>query len=260
MVVAGTGRGARARGRGALPAAVVALLLAGCGAGAPGGPEAPGASGPPGTAGTSAPADAVETADPVVPEDPDAVEGAAPGDGGGIAIEVAGLPVGGNAPLDQDGTWCFPLFWSDAEADGVVVDIHTVRVEDPGATVRDEPCDGRPPCAGARLVGGAGSCSLLVTPPSPEVTGVRVALDATVRCTERAQCDAVRGAGWQWLDAPARAATATEPGDGTGTGTDTWDGGDGAEAPGTEAPGADDAGPDDAGPDDPGPGAHGTEG
>lgn len=202
-------------------AGVAAVALSACGAA---GAAQDGAGVPSAGAATAGDSGDVDTVEPAVPEDPDAVEDAAAGGGDAVAIEVAGLPVGSDTPLARDGTWCFPLAWSGLLDAGTVVEIHTVRVGEPGGTLRDEPCGGRPPCEGARLTAGAGGCSLLITPTSPDVTGVEVALDATVRCTERAACDAVRGSdAWTWLAAPT-----VDPGAGPGAGDD---------APGDDADG-----------------------
>ena len=146
---------------------------------------------------------AVATVEPTEPapsprtEDPDQVE---PGAGGsaGIAVEIVGLPVGGGAKFDEAGTWCQVLTWGGSGASGTVVEVHTVRTSTAGAVLRDVGCQGAPPCVGAVLVDGAGSCAVVVTPPTPDVDHVLVALDATVRCTVRTACDAVRGTDGWW--------------------------------------------------------------
>ena len=162
---------------------------------------------------------AVATVEPTEPapsprtEDPDQVE---PGAGGsaGIAVEIVGLPVGGGATFDEAGTWCQVLAWGESGASGTVVEVHTVRTSTAGAVLRDVGCQGAPPCVGAVLVDGAGSCAVVVTPPTPDVDHVLVALDATVRCTVRTACDAVRGTdGWWPVANPVPASGATQESD-----------------------------------------------
>lgn len=173
---------------------VALLAVAGCGGPLPSaGPTTPA----PGTAPTAP----VETAPPPAVEDPSRVEGGA-GGGGEISVELVGLPVGSSGGIDVDGVWCERLAWNGPDLLRTTVEISEVRVRTPGARLGSDGCDDTPPCAGARIVDGAGSCSVAVTPPTPDTATVEIALVATVRCDRRSTCDALEGHGWYAMRNP----------------------------------------------------------
>lgn len=265
----------------------LSLALAGCAAGGaadeggttdttsglpatPPAPTGPGASGEPSTEG---PGDGDRADEGPATEEPggsprvegrDDVEPPAAGGDGRVAIELAGLPVGGGQTFDVDGTWCQVLFWGSALGPGVGFSVTSIAIGDPGGTLRDFGCEGAPPCVGATIDADHGGCAVAVTPTDPTVDLVRVRLAGVLRCPDQATCDALVPARESWAAiTPPPGWGSTESDDGTGGPGDGGGSGDGTSGTeeegggGTEEEGGDDG--DGDGADGGGPGA-GTDG
>ena len=196
------GRGHRASG--ALLLALALALSPACSA-TPAGDDLAGGDEGVGTVGAVEPAEpveapqtAVEERGPQPQEEAATAEEPAPGGGGRVAVELAGLPVGGGDVLAVDGTWCKVLFWGSVPAD-VWLDIESVQIRDQGGTLLESGCDSSPPCAGVRISADEpGGCAVVVRPASPDITFVEVQLNGTLSCPDQASCDALGATDGSW--------------------------------------------------------------
>lgn len=131
-------------------------------------------------------------------EDEDArEEGEAPG-GGGVSIEVAGLPIGGNAEADPgDPTVrCASVSWTGPPdlPDEVVLELTDFGLDPIGAyEVGEDGCTGiLPPCLsnpGALNAGGQCGVTVRQVAASPDGTGALSLQQGAVACAEQAVCD-----------------------------------------------------------------------
>ena len=198
------------RASGALLLALVVALSPGCSATPAGGDLAGGDEGV-GPAKTVGPVGSVDPAEPVEApqtgveergpqpqEEAASAEEPAQGGGGRVAVELAGLPVGGGEVLAVDGTWCQVLFWGSVP-DDVWLDIDSVRIKDEGGTLLQSGCDASPPCAGVRISADEpGGCAVVVRPASPDIAFVQVQLNGTLSCPDQASCDALGATDGSW--------------------------------------------------------------
>jgi hypothetical protein len=183
-----------ARGRAVGTALAVTLLLGGCATGDTGDAgETPSGTV---TGTTSAPPETEEPAPTPSVETQGQVEPPVEGGDDKVAIELAGLPVGGGASVDVDGTWCQVLFWGEGFPAGVSLEVTRVEIVEGEGTLRVLPCEGYPPCVQTVLDADHVGCTVAVTPPSPTADRIVVVrLDGTLTCPDQATCDELRPTG-----------------------------------------------------------------
>jgi len=165
-------------------AVVLALALAVVGGCASSGPVADQTT-------SSATADSTTPLSTSEPETTDTPEQPAAG-GGGVAIELAGLPVGGGGATSDGQAWCQVLFWGKQLPAGVSLQIDAVKIFEQGAQLRPDGCANVPPCQGM-VIGpdDSQSCAVLVQPSTPETPFLTGALDGILNCPDQQTCDAV---------------------------------------------------------------------
>ncbi len=224
---------------------ILALMVAaGCGSG-PGedGGSSPGESSAAATSGTDDPRTQLPTEDPGPSPREESNGSEAPVEGeSGISIEIVGLPVGGGQTVDFGDAWCGILVWDGSLPTGVEVQITKVAVVGKtGAVVRAGPCEGTPPCDGTTISvdGPEQACAVVVKPPAQDTPSVKVQLDGTLHCPDRATCDS--------LNVTAdRTADLDKPGGDEGESTGGTDGGeegtDGTDGGGEGSDGTDGGG------------------
>ncbi|MEN3361179.1 MAG: hypothetical protein V7637_5161 [Mycobacteriales bacterium] len=163
--------------------AVLALLLTGCGTAAP--PDQDPAARP--DAGSATESSAVPPTGEIT--SPPAAEGSGPekpqqGGGGGPAIPVASLPIGGaEEPPNRDPFCAGVSFLADLPA-GVSVSVTSIRIEPAFFVLSASGCDRGPLCGDASFAftGDAGGCFVPVQATGPAGETAQLILDGEVRC------------------------------------------------------------------------------